>query len=449
VTVVTTSARGTEIAMYIPACRPRAVRWLLLVAGLLVWQLAAAGPAAAAPGQLDPSFGGDGKVTTDFNSQAGANALALQDGKLVAAGFGWNGSTVDFALARYRQDGTLDRSFGTGGRVTTDFGAGEQATALVVQPDGKLVAAGFASNDTGGDFALARYRPNGTLDPTFGTGGKVTTDFAGGADGAMALVVQADGKLVVAGSATVGTNGNFALARLRPNGTLDPTFGTGGIVIVDIGGSFDQINALVAKDGRVVAAGFTFADDFASGNFALARFRPNGTLDPTFGTGGTVTTDVAGSFDEADALILQDGKLIAGGTSFTGTTSDFALARYRSNGTLDPTFGTGGTVTTDISGGVLGGDDLINALVIQDGRLVAAGFAFTGESSTGFDFALARYRLDGTLDPAFGTGGKVTTDFGRGEDRAEALVAQDDRLVAAGSTIGASAGQRFALARYR
>jgi uncharacterized delta-60 repeat protein len=215
VTVVTTSARGTEIAMHIPAGRPRAVRWLLLVVGLLGWQLAAAGPASAAPGQLDPSFGGDGKVTTDFNGQAGASALVLQDGKLVAAGFGWNGSTVDFALARHRQDGSLDRTFGTGGRVTTDFGAGSQATALVVQADGKLVAAGTVSNDTGGDFALARYRLDGTLDPAFGTGGKVTTDFGRGEDRAEALVAQGD-RLVAAGT-TIGASAGqrFALAGYR------------------------------------------------------------------------------------------------------------------------------------------------------------------------------------------------------------------------------------------
>jgi uncharacterized delta-60 repeat protein len=136
---------------------------------------------------------------------------------------------------------------------------------------------------------------------------------------------------------------------------------------------------------------------------------------------------------------------VAGGTAFTGTTSDFALARYRQNGTLDPTFGAGGKVTTDVSGGALGGDDLVNALVVQDGRLVAAGFAFPGSS---FDFAVARYRQNGTLDAAFGAGGTVTTDFAGGEDRAEALVVQGGRLVAAGSTITASAGQKFALARY-
>ena len=372
----------------VPVRRPRPLRWLLLVAGLLAWQLVAAGPAAALPGQLDPSFGGDGKVTTAFAGDAGANAVVVQDGKLVAAGFGPAGPTTDFALARYRRDGSLDRTFGTGGRVLTDFGGGEQATALVVQADGKLVAAGLMNDGTAdADFAVARYRPNGTLDPSFGTGGRVVTDL----------------------------------------------------------GAYDVAHALVVQDGKLVAAGLTFTGEFATGNFALARYRQDGTLDPSFGSGGKVTTDFAGSFDEAHALVVQDGKLVAGGTAFTGTTSDFALARYRQDGTLDPTFGTGGKVTTDVSRGAFGGDDLISALAVQDGKLVAAGFAFPGT----FDFALARYRQGGALDATFGTGGTVTTDFARGEDRAEALVVQDGKLVAAGSTNSASGGQRFALARYQ
>jgi uncharacterized delta-60 repeat protein len=432
--------------MRVPLRQPRTLRWPLAVAGLLAWQLAAAGPATALPGHLDPSFGGDGKVTTQFAGDAGANAVVVQDGKLVAAGFGMVGSTVDFALARYHRDGSLDRTFGTGGRVTTDFGGnGAQGTALVVQADGKLVAAGFTHTDAGEDFALARYHRDGSLDRTFGTGGRVTTDFAGTADVALALVVQADGKLVAAGGVNFGTNSDFALARYRPNGTLDPTFGTSGKVVTDMGGAFDEARALVVQDGRPVAAGITFTGDFASGNFALARYRQNGTLDPSFGSGGRVVTDIAGSFDEAHALAVQGGKLVAGGTAFTGTTSDFALARYRQDGTLDPTFGAGGKVTTDVSEGAPGGDDVVNALVVQDGKLVAAGFAFPGSS---FDFALARYRPNGALDATFGSGGTVTTDFAGGEDRAEALVVQDGRLVAAGSTITASAGQRFALARY-
>ena len=136
-------------------------------------------------------------MTTAFAGDAGANAAVVQDGKVVAAGSAMVGSTVDFALARYRRDGSLDRTFGTGGRVTTDFGGGgAQATALGVQADGKLVAAGIAGPCCA--FGLARYRANGRLDAGFGTGGKVTTDF-GSDDVGHALVVQADGNLVAAG----------------------------------------------------------------------------------------------------------------------------------------------------------------------------------------------------------------------------------------------------------
>jgi len=142
----------------------------------------------------------------------------------------------------------------------------------VVQADGKLVAAGFTATDSGGDFALARYRRDGTLDPSFGTGGKVTTDFAGGADGAAALVVQTDGKLVAAGSATSGTGLDVALARYRHDGSPDPTFGTGGKVTADFAGGEDRAEALVVRDGKLVAAGSTIT---ASGGqkFALARYR--------------------------------------------------------------------------------------------------------------------------------------------------------------------------------
>jgi uncharacterized delta-60 repeat protein len=144
--------------MHVHVRQPRALRWLLAVAGLLAWQLVAAGPATAIPGQLDPGFGRDGKVTTDFAGHAGASAVVVQDGKLVAAGFAFTGSSFDFALARYRQNGTLDPTFGTGGKVTTDFAGGEdRAEALVVQ-GGKLVAAGSTITGSGRQrFALARY----------------------------------------------------------------------------------------------------------------------------------------------------------------------------------------------------------------------------------------------------------------------------------------------------
>jgi len=431
----------------------RTVLWLLSAAGLLAWQLAAAGPADARAGALDPSFGGGGKVTTDFaGSFDQAFGLVVQaDGKLVAAGSAGIAvgqvTTSDFGLARYKQqDGLLDKSFGSRGKVTTDFvGDGDQANALVVQADGKLVAAGYAFTGGGSNpnFALARYHPDGTLDASFGTAGKVTTDFVASFDQANALVVQPDGKLVAAGITLSGTGSDFALARYQPDGTLDASFGTAGKVTTDFGGG-DQANALVVQpDGKLVAAGITAAASF---DFALARYNPDGTLDASFGTAGKVTTDFGGgSADRATALVVQaDGRLAVGGSIQTASIADFALARYQPDGTLDASFGIGGRVTTDIGGGT----DGANALVVQTGKLVAFGRAAVGPS---FDFALARYQPDGTLDTGFGTGGKVTTDFtgANGAERAGALAQQaDGKLVAAGAAV-TSSNSDFALARYR
>jgi uncharacterized delta-60 repeat protein len=182
------------------------------------------------------------------------------DGKLVAAGgFG------DFALARYLPDGRLDPTFGVGGIVTTDFGGFEGAGPVLLQPDGKPVAAGSADTD----FALARYLPDGRLDLTFGVGGKVTTDFTGaeGSDGVGGLIRQPDGKLVAAGRACLNFTCDFALVRYLHNGRLDPSFGDGGTVTTDFGGD-DQAGPLVRQpDGKLVAAGG------AGGDFALARYR--------------------------------------------------------------------------------------------------------------------------------------------------------------------------------
>jgi uncharacterized delta-60 repeat protein len=425
----------------------RALFWLLTTA-VVGGQLAAAGPAAANPGRLDPGFGTAGRTTTSFAGDAGASAAVLQDGKVVAAGFAVTGATTDFALTRYRPNGTLDTSFGNHGRVTTDIagGAGDSATTLAVQADGKLVAAGLTSGPAGQDFALVRYRPNGTVDPSFGNQGRVTTDFAGGADAAHALVIQADGKLVAAGSATTGTNQDFAVARYNPNGTPDLSFGTGGRVTIDIAGAFDEARALVLQGGKLVAAGFTFTGDAATGDFALARFTAAGRPDGSFGTGGRVTTDFAGGFDDARALVVQGGKLVAAGGANSGSGPDFALARYDDHGSLDPTFGTGGKVTTDFAP-VFGDADEINALIVQQGKLVAAGSSFTG-GGLRFDFAVARYRPNGDLDASFGTAGTTTTDFARREDRAQALVVQGGRPVAVGSAVSGSGKQTFALARY-
>ena len=226
-------------------------------------------------GSLDTSFSGDGKQTTDFGSSGDrAHGVAIQaDGKIVAAGDSLGGSGFDFALARYNPNGSLDTSFSGDGKQTTDFGGSEAASGVKLQSDGKIVAVGGDDSD----FALARYNPNGSLDTTFSGDGKQTTDF-GGSDGARAVALQADGKIVAVGIAG-GNGSSFAVARYNPNGTLDPTFSGDGKQTTSFGGYLDGATAVALQgDGKIVAVGHAGA---ANGDFALARYNPNGSLDTT------------------------------------------------------------------------------------------------------------------------------------------------------------------------
>jgi uncharacterized delta-60 repeat protein len=405
----------------------------------------------ARSGTLDGSFGTGGKVTTDFvgSGDDDAAAVAVQlDGKLVAAGQATINGGLDFALARYSSNGTLDAGFGRSGKVTTDFGSiFERATSVAVQRDGKVVAAGGAVINSFNDFALARYNSNGTLDTSFGTGGKVITDFEGVSAEAYSVAVQTDGKIVVAGEANIDGGDDFALVRYNSNGTLDTTFGTGGKVTTDFGllqqgFSYALAYSLaVQPDGKLVVAGQASINGVY--DFALARYNSNGTVDTTFGTDGKVTTNFASPFDGAFSVAVQpDGKIVAAGFAFLNRGVDFALARYNSNGTLDASFGTGGKVTTDIASP---NDGAFTVAVRRDGKIVAAGRTFI---NGGFHSGLARYNSNGTLDATFGTGGKVTTSFGGYDDQVSSVAVQADGKIveAGGATL--NGGSDFALARY-
>ncbi len=424
------------------------MRALLLLSAALAGSIALAIGSAhaqqARSGSLDPSFGRNGKVTTSFGSKlsAQANALALQrDGKIVAVG---TRSTPEFtspqfALARYNANGSLDRSFGTGGKVTVD--SGNWAYAAMVQPNGRIVVAGGYGD--GGNFALARFDTDGSLDASFGTGGWVMTHFGSGTGtGVGALARQPDGKVVAAGGASNGTDTDFALARYNANGSLDTSFGTGGKVTTAISPGSDAASALALQpDGKLIVAGSDSSRDFA-----LARYNPNGSLDTSFGTGGKVTTPIGSGDDQARDIALQaDGKLVAVGYSSDeggAFTMDFALVRYAADGSLDTSFGGTGKVRTNLGPAY---DDAF-ALVLQpDSKLVAAGYSDTGSEG---DFALARYKANGSLDTSFGTDGKVTTSLYPGSGVAFALARQPDgKLVAAGYSSYTSRGD-FALVQY-
>ena len=411
-------------------------------------------------GDLDATFGIGGTVTTDFPGSDIAQALAIQgDGRIVVAGQSCSvAGGCDFAVARYLSDGTLDAGFGAGGKVTTDFGASyDQAQALALHADGKIVVAGFRCVGVPSgcplgsalDFALARYNPDGSLDATFGIGGKVTTDFSGGSDDrGYGVALQADGHIVAAGRTCTGSACAFALARYDGGGSLDGTFGSGGLVTTDFPGSGDWAFAVAVQpiDGKIVAAGE------AGGDFALARYETNGSLDGGFGAGGTVATEFAGSAETAFAVALQaDGKIVAAGRTqepaSQGVDVQFAVARYEADGSLDAGFGTAGTVITGFAAHSF---DVGRDVAVQaDGKLVVAGW--TQRQQKDPDFALARYATDGSLDNGFGKKGKVTTDFANGNDAAATLAIQaDGRIVAAGSSqpLQPLAPPDFAVARY-
>ncbi|HEY9401176.1 MAG TPA: Calx-beta domain-containing protein [Pyrinomonadaceae bacterium] len=420
-----------------------ALPFLLLALPLLRHPYASA---AGNPGDLDPTFDTDGKVVTPFpNGLDAAEDVAVQaDGKVVVAG----GSGTDFAVARYNTDGTLDQTFGTGGRVNTDFplAQGGFASALIIQPDGKIVLAGSANDPTqpfASAFALARYNTDGSLDTSFDSDGLVITPFSGGS--VNALTLQPDGKLVAAGTSRSETTFEsvFALARYNADGSLDTSFDTDGRATVDIAGvTFEEaLGVAVQADGRIVAVGL------GSSVFAVARVNANGSPDNTFDVDGQVTTDFGGSFEQANAVAIQtDGRIVVAGEIATSVAADdnFALARYNPDGSLDNTFDGDGKVVTDF--------DLVDGardVVIQpDGRIVAAGRA--GTIPTGTFFALARYTTTGALDTSFDTDGKVLTDVGGGRfnlgGRGVALYT-DGRIVVAGGD-NTSGQLDFGVVRY-
>ena len=390
-------------------------------------------------GTLDSSFGENGKVTTKIlHLYNWAFAVAIQtDGKIVAAGGAGDFSTSDgFALARYNSDGSLDSSFGDGGKVTTAFDGdwnGEispmsesEAYAIAIQSDGMIVAGGYVDGIPA-HFALARYKSNGKLDKSFGAGGKVTTSFSNFSVTARSLAIQPDGKIVLAGYAGGQDGVDFALARYTSDGSLDSTFGASGKVTTDLFGQLDFAwAAALQPDGRIVLAGFSGILGGPGGeeavDFALVRYNSDGSLDTSFGSGGKVVTDF-GNDEAINAVGIQrDGRIVAAGAAGFDDTSDFALARYNSDGSLDSTFGSGGKITTDF----FGWDGATALAILPSGRIVAAGGSTTG---TAPGFALACYQTEAFIPNITGAevSGKKLYVYGKNFDKGAELLMNGEK----------------------
>src|SRR5436190_907303 len=304
--------------------------------------------------------------------------------------------------------GDLDPTFGNGGVVQTDFSGGDDyGFGVKVQSDGKTVVVGESGVYPLFHSALTRYNRNGTLDRTFGTGGKVVAALDSGGDGSTAVTFQTDGKIVTAGSVI---HNNFVLAfvtaRFNSDGSLDQTFGSNGSVQTTFGDAAAEGNDVVLQgDGKIIVVGFTGAGSYSSlNNFALVRFNPDGTLDQSFGAGGKVKS----ARGLATSAVLQaDGKIVVGGTYDTGSSRGFMLARYNSNGTLDGTFGNAGVTKT----------------------------------------AIARYTSTGQLDQTFGTGGKVLTAVSN-DSNGYALTIAGSKITLAGAVANSQSPFDFGVARY-
>jgi uncharacterized delta-60 repeat protein len=421
---------------------------VLAVAVLLV-----VGSAAGATGALDPTFGGTGTVTTGFTGPEGvndANSILLQpDGKIVAVGFSEPSPedvpsfTASIALLRYNADGSPDASFGSQGAVLTTIpDAFVYGDAAVLQPDGKIVVAGFDDSTAGpNEFLLARYDPDGTLDPTFGAGGIVTTLVGDGNSEALGVALQPDGKIVAGGDAIDSNVNRSALVRYLPDGSLDTSFGTDGIVLDTQAGENGFAGIALQPDGKILGvgqlSGMVPYNDLAA--TPLTRFDSDGTLDPSFGSGGMSDAPTG----QAAALALQpDGKIVVVGERANA----FAVTRVDPDGTADPSFGSDGTVTTPMGPG----SNDPSAVVIQpDAKIVVVGGSQGG-------FTVARYNPDGSLDANFGSGGIVTTlsSDSQGPDWVDAAASSvalqpDGKIDVAGrSDWGGQTGDELSLARY-
>ncbi|MDQ1490100.1 MAG: hypothetical protein QOJ23_2614 [Actinomycetota bacterium] len=353
-----------------------------------------------ASGALDPSFGDKGVAITDFGeSWDWAYAVALQpNGQIVVAGVSDRSGSRDFALARYDADGQLDRHFGNGGLVLTPVRplSTDIVHGLAIQPDGNIVAGGVTYDDTvslrpHGDFMVVRYTPRGELDPAFGVGGVVTTNFDGESyDEPYAVALQPDGRIILGGASNTGGGvgrifgaDNLALVRYLPNGLTDPSFGDGGKVVVDAGSMQESIRGLaLQRDGAIVAVGRTNGEK--RGDMLVARFLPNGAVDPSFGGAQAgLAIDDLGTAEEglSSVALAPDGTIIAGGIAAPRPNGDLAVVRYDQRGQLDRSFGHDGLATADFGGR----DDRLRGLALQpDGKIVAVGSSET-------DFALARF----------------------------------------------------------
>ncbi len=400
----------------------------------------------AQDGTLDVSFNSVGKVTTAIGTgDDDGRSLAVQsDGKIVIAGFTFNGSNNDVAIVRYNSDGSLDNTFDSDGKVTTAVGTGnDEAYALTIQSDGKIIVVGQTHNGSNYDFLVIRYLSNGSLDNTFDSDGIVTTTIGISHERGNSVNIQSDGKIVVVGESFGSFLYDFAVVRYNSNGSLDASFDTDGKVITDFGNDSENArHSTIQPNGKILVTGTTYIG--SSYDIGVVRYNSDGSLDNTFDGDGKVITDYTGNTDGGSSITVQpDGKIVVLGYSQDPSyIIGFALVRYNSDGSLDNTFDSDGKVRTYVGSG----DDWGNSAIIQsDGKILTAGVSYTPTNPV---FTMLRYNGDGSLDTDFDIDGIVTTAVGTTTDWAFSMAIQSDGKILLGGRSNNGTNWDFALLRY-
>lgn len=424
-----------------------------------------------ASGTLDPSFGTGGIVTTTFdNNFSSLGSLALQpDGKIVAAGDVFE-NTIDFAIARYNIDGSLDTSFNSTGKKTSDYGGTDGAGSTVIHPNGKIYVGGNSFDPSNHGFRISRYNSDGTPDPSF-NGGSVLVSFGATDDNLSSIRLQPDGKLLVVGRTNINApNYDVELVRLNIDGSLDSSFGTlgNGLVLADYTSLDEAVFLAIGPDGKILAGGDSNIDTAPFLLSTCFRFNADGTKDTGFATSGVAVDSVTTVFSGLSGLLIQsDGRILTPDLESNGfEPSEVFLRRFNSNGTPDQTFAQNGTKdlgqatnaifqpngkllsiyfpdtshititrynadgSIDLSFGSNGTAAVLTASIVgfqTDGKILLGGQVLTPNNNT--DILLARYNPDGSIDPSFGSGGSVQLNLDSLENLNSISVAPDGKIV--------------------
>jgi uncharacterized delta-60 repeat protein len=423
--------------------------WLALILSLLTVT-----PARAKPGDLDPTFGGDGKVTTDVATGMldKAYAVAVQsDGKIVVAGESYNLTRHigNVAVVRYNLNGTLDKTFNGTGMVVTPLNKVSQARDVAIQADGKIVVSGRDCNSDYSNCGLAviRYTKAGKLDTSFHGTGSIIIRYGIGNSGTFGgLEIAPDGKIVIAGYAMNSDSSpyDFVIYRLNADGYLDPAFSGDGIALFNFASLSSDVaqDLVIQPDGKILAVGYTCHTDRTHCNFALVRVWRNGVLDNTFGTKGKQITDCGGE-EQAPAVAIQaDGKFVIAGRRTIGTTINMVVARYSTKGLLDKTFnGSGKKVINFMTGYDEANYDV---MVLPNGKIVTLGYVANQDNN----FAVVRLWPGGGFDATFGVEGKVQVNFGADDFAYGLALHTNGGYMLVGRTDDGTT-QKFALARLK